>query len=770
MTLSIFGAIAPSVAAPATTTLPAGPALSLTADTSWWGTNGRVDDIVSDGSSAWIAGGFDYVGPTTGRGVLVDTATGAKLSGDSVRVDDPVRAAVPDGVGGYYLAGSFVRVGTVRRDGLVHIAADGKIDRSFAPKLTGSVFTMARVGDVLVVGGDFTAVNGTTASRLAAIGSDGQLVPGWYGATNGPVYSLAVAGDSVYAGGSFSTADGASRGNLARFTLSNGALESFNPRTNAAVRAIDLIPGSSRDSDSIIVGGDFTSVSTWLGYPRNHVAVVSGNSSLSSWAPDVNGAVSSLQLTPDGTSFAVGGSFTSVDNTSRTGVAQIATGGSVLPFDAQLAGCQLPHVTKNANQYVPCSTDVSTVGFSDDGSTLYVGGLFTTTQGVVRHDAASYDLTSGAVTAWAPMPSARVRAMLPLPGGVVLGGDFTSVGGLYRQGLAKIDLATGQADPSFRADTDNLIVDIELDATKQSLYAGGSFRTVNGLARNKVVKVSAATGAVDPAFRQGANKDVYSLAVRGDSVYLGGIFTKIGQVTRMHAAKVSAVTGAADPSWVVNTTGGGGAAKGGGVFSVAVTADASRVFLAGGFNNVNGSGTTGGIIAVDGATGAVNPSRLGGVEGCASTGTFIIRLYLSDDGQRLYGGDICPDRIYQWDAVNLAASRTDGLLWKSWCNGGMQGRLEVNGHFYYGSHGGDKGSGGRCWASPANHTDVAQQRYMVFDAAGGSLLDYAPTFDTPMGVWAFASVPGGMLVGGDFFIAGDRHTQQQGLAFFRGTP
>ena len=96
--------------------------------------------------------------------------------------------------------------------------------------------------------------------------------------------------------------------------------------------------------------------------------------------------------------------------------------------------------------------------------------------------------------------------------------------------------------------------------------------------------------------------------------------------------------------------------------------------------------------------------------------------------------------------------------------------LEVNGHFYYGSHGGDKGSGGRCWVSPTDRTDFAQQRDMVFDATSGALLDYAPTFDTPMGVWAFAAVPGGLLVGGDFFIAGDRNTQQQGLALFRGTP
>lgn len=105
---------------------------------------------------------------------------------------------------------------------------------------------------------------------------------------------------------------------------------------------------------------------------------------------------------------------------------------------------------------------------------------------------------------------------------------------------------------------------------------------------------------------------------------------------------------------------------------------------------------------------------------------------------------------------------------RAWCNGGMQGRLEMNGHFYYGTHGGNRGSGGVCLNRPGG-TNVDQQRFYAFDATTGYLDPYAPKFDAPMGIWSYAAVQGGLLVGGDFAAAGDLQTVQQGLAFFPGT-
>src|SRR5688500_8772388 len=78
-------------------------------DPDWWVTNGRVTDILTVGDRVYIAGGFDYVGPSTGYGVAVDSASGERSSSWPV-IDGPIDASVPDGNGGWYIAGRFTRV------------------------------------------------------------------------------------------------------------------------------------------------------------------------------------------------------------------------------------------------------------------------------------------------------------------------------------------------------------------------------------------------------------------------------------------------------------------------------------------------------------------------------------------------------------------------------------------------------------------------------------------------------------------------------------
>ena len=64
--------------------------------------------------------------------------------------------------------------------------------------------------------------------------------------------------------------------------------------------------------------------------------------------------------------------------------------------------------------------------------------------------------------------------------------------------------------------------------------------------------------------------------------------------------------------------------------------------------------------------------------------------------------------------------------------------------------------------------DIA--RYAVFDQVNGNLLPDRVQFDSPMGVWSFAAVPGGLLVGGDFTFVNVTTNVHQGLALLPGTP
>src|SRR5262249_34065666 len=81
------------------------------------------------------------------------------------------------------------------------------------------------------------------------------------------------------------------------------------------------------------------------------------------------------------------------------------------------------------------------------GSTLYVGGAFTTISGVSRARVASFDMGTGAVTGWSPGvdgvgASTAVSAIAVSGSTVYLGGTFDTIGGSPRNNIAAVDVAT----------------------------------------------------------------------------------------------------------------------------------------------------------------------------------------------------------------------------------------------------------------------------------------------------------------------------------------
>ncbi|MFC7486355.1 hypothetical protein ACOCJ7_14005 [Knoellia sp. CPCC 206453] len=743
-------------------------ALAPTADTTVWGANGRVMDIVSLGTKALIGGGFDYVGPTTGHAARTAIDTGALL-GERQMVTGDVYTTIPDGVGGWYLGGEFSDVNELYRRSVAHVGADGSLDRNFNANVNGPVYALARVGGTLVIGGSFTQAGGASVTNLVAVDATGLAVPGWTGSTNNTVYSLLATGDRIYVGGQFTSLNGVGRRYLGRVYASTGATDTaFSGQTYALVRALAL----NQDGSWVYVGGDFTSVSSRLvsTTPRGRLAAFTTSfGDVQAWNPSANATVRALAVHPTTGVVHIGGAFTSIGGLTRTAFAAATTTGVVTSLNLGVTAAHCAHDVKSVYGLPAlCPNDVYTTSITN--GRLLVGGQFGQVLGQRRHHVAEIDLTTTTVTKWDPLPGNRVYSVLRLNDQIVIGGAFTSVGGLMRRGLALIDLVSGKADPAFQADVDRMVLDLVPTADGSAVYVAGDFRTVGGQARNKVAKVSVATGAVD-SFKAGFNNTVIRLALAGNRLYAGGKFTNVGSIERLHVARLDATTGQLDTTWTANTWGPDGTLRQNGmVQGLEVAPNGSLVYLAGPFTTVNGASVAGGIAVVSGASGQLDPRRLGGVQGCSTVGPWMNRIHLSQDGQRLYGGDVCPDYIYKYDAVNLSTSaRPTGLLWRTWCNAGLQGALEVNGRFYYGSHGGNKGSGGYCSAYPGG-PNVEASRFIVFDATTGALLDYAPTFDQPMGVWSFAASPYGLLVGGDFTLAGDRRTIAQGFALIRGTP
>ena len=57
------------------------------------------------------------------------------------------------------------------------------------------------------------------------------------------------------------------------------------------------------------------------------------------------------------------------------------------------------------------------------------------------------------------------------------------------------------------------------------ILAGGTFTTIGGLPRNRIARLNATTGAAD-SFNPNANSSVYSIVVQADGkILVGGAFT-----------------------------------------------------------------------------------------------------------------------------------------------------------------------------------------------------------------------------------------------------
>ncbi|MEI7869239.1 MAG: hypothetical protein WCI11_15225 [Candidatus Methylumidiphilus sp.] len=230
--------------------------------------DGSVNAIVIDGATTYIGGTFTRLGPATGSGVPFDADSGAATT--YPQVNGIIRAVAADGSGGWYVGGHFKQVGSLPRNNIAHILADGSVDASWNPDANGDVFALAVGNGKVYAGGRFTQIGGLTRNRIAALGASGTGAAdaSWNPNADGVVWVLAVSGSTVYAGGEFGNIGGEVRNNLAALG-SNGtgtADASWNPNPDGLVRALAVSGGT------VYVGGEFYNIG---GQARNSLAALS---------------------------------------------------------------------------------------------------------------------------------------------------------------------------------------------------------------------------------------------------------------------------------------------------------------------------------------------------------------------------------------------------------------------------------------------------------------------------------------------------------------
>ncbi len=212
------------------------------------------------------------------------------------------------------------------------------------------------------------------------------------------------------------------------------------------------------------------------------------------------------------------------------------------------------------------------------GNTVYATGSFTKARppGVAAGGAGevaalnvfAYDITTGSrVTSFVHSLNAQGRVITKSPDGsrVYVGGDFTAVDGQPRGHVAAFNTGTGALDASFHPSISSSVR--SLAATSSTLYAGGNYSSVNGVARKGLSALSATNATPTPWAPTVDNGSALAmvLAPDGTRVIVGGSFTTLNGQSANGMGSLSTSgsgTGALLP-WAANTTirvGGSGSA------------------------------------------------------------------------------------------------------------------------------------------------------------------------------------------------------------------
>ena len=217
----------------------------------------------------------------------------------------------------------------------------------------------------------------------------------------------------------------------------------------------------------------------WLGT----ILTVSASAQTSTALAEVrlNGDVRAIQPMGDGT-FVVGGSISYYNGTRITEMLRVKSDGTRVAFPVTVSGL------------------VSSMALA--GGWLYLGGDFQVVNNRSLPFVARVNATTGAVDpTWRPAPNGDTIDLAVAPGGLVVLGAFSKVGGLPRSYVALIATtgpSSGRALEAWRCDADSQVNSVVVNAG--SIYLGGQFKKLNTTVIQYLARVDAATGTVDPSW------------------------------------------------------------------------------------------------------------------------------------------------------------------------------------------------------------------------------------------------------------------------------
>jgi hypothetical protein len=356
----------------------------------------------------------------------------------------------------------------------------------------------------------------------------------------------------------------------------------------------------------------------------------------------------------------------------------------------------------------------------------------------------------------------QVRTMAVVGQDVVVGGTFTQIRNqgsttiLDQPYLFAFDRTTGQIDTSFRPVVDKRVEALAGAPDGHSVFVGGYFATVNGVAKSYLAKLDVATGLEDPVFRATTTLWVRDLAVRGNTLFVAGAFCKIRGIPRCGLAAVDATTGKVNPNLDLPFLDPRSGTRQ--VIHIDVTPDGGKLVAIGNFTHVAGLDRT--EVAVVDLGDLSVPATVADWEtdrwkaACSTKyDSYITDVDISPDGAYFvlvstgagFPGTLC-DSATRWD---LSASGSAlQPTWIDYTGGDSLTQVAVTGAaIYVGGH--QRWQNNTLGHDSAAPSAVARSGLAALDPINGLPYSWNPGRSRGRGVFALVSTDDGLYMGSD---------------------
>ncbi len=521
-------------------------------DTTYPSGDGFIYAIAADANNLYLGGETqDFAGNYHMGGHVFDSATGVAAL-NSLRFNGDVYEAVPDGAGGWYVGGSFTKIGNYTRKYIAHIDVNG-VPTNWSANLNGPVFSMFKYGTRVYFGGSFTSVNSQSSNgRCASFDvNTGQIL---HVATfSSTVYDIDGWGGNVYFAGNFQTINATTRRYLAEIDTLNWALSAWNPNPSSSCSMIEML------NNKLYVGGNFVTISSTA---RHYAASYDLTThTLTTWDPNLIGGYPKDFSSYNDRIYMCGG-FTTVQSLPRALLCAVDTlTGTPLAWSVTANTSQIEVVKRHGDVLYVSGTfdtiagqprqcvaafDIPTgnlstwqlpgIGgypecFAFQNQDIYIGGEYLSTNAQARVGAFAISRSTGTVTPWDPNvygSSGEIKSIVPCGNTIYIGGSFTNAGGGVHWNVAAVDSATGLETP-FTCTTGGVVNALAVDGN--ILYIGGTFISVSSVPREGFAALDRFTGQLLP-LDMDLNGDVKQIIVNDTLIYICGTFTAVGSTPR----------------------------------------------------------------------------------------------------------------------------------------------------------------------------------------------------------------------------------------------